>query len=215
MTFSGRNLTCMRGERFVFRAIDFDLRGGDALVVRGPNGSGKSSLLRLAAGLLPAADGELVRDGRAVAEDPDRHRASLHHLGHLDAVKTALSVRENLLLWSRLLGADASHRERPAIDDALATVDLLHVADLPTRYLSAGQRRRLALSRLVAIRRPLWILDEPTASLDDAGVAALAELLRGHREMGGMAILAVHGAFDVPEAAVLALRPIGNTGSAQ
>jgi heme exporter protein A len=195
--FTGHGLLCRRGERLVFRHLDFALSPGGLLLLRGPNGSGKSSLLRLMAGLLQPAAGELRWGGQPVAAEPERHRRRLAFLGHLDAIKPALSVAENLGFWCG--GA--------AVQPALAALGIAALAPLPARFLSAGQRRRLALARIVASPAPLWLLDEPTNALDDAAEALFAAALAAHRARGGMAAIALHGEAAAPAAAVLALAP--------
>jgi heme exporter protein A len=190
--FTGRDLTCIRGERIVFSGLDFRLGAGGALVVAGPNGSGKSSLLRLMAGLLPAAAGGLDWDGEDVGEDPDAHRGRLHYVGHLDAVKAVLTVAENLAFWAGLrhpgdVGAP--------VRAALAAFAMEPLAEVPARFLSAGQRRRLNLARLIAASAPLWLLDEPTTGLDAAATAGLEDALARHRAGGGMAVVATHAAL--------------------
>src|SRR5579871_3146895 len=136
--FAARALACRRGERLVFRELEFALGAAGALVLTGPNGSGKSSLLRVLAGLTPPVAGELTWEGRSIAEDPAQHRARLRFIGHLDAVKPALTLREWLAFWAGLAGA-----ERAAVGAALARFRLEERAELPCRVLSAGQRRRL------------------------------------------------------------------------
>lgn len=173
----------MRGGRPVFSGVDFMVRGGEALLLVGPNGSGKSSLLRLIAGLVDAAAGDLVLEGAG----PDAELTdALHYVGHLDGVKPAMSPREMLHFWRTFLGSD------PLEDDPLEAFDLVHLADLPAAYLSAGQKRRLALTRLLVAHRPVWLLDEPTVALDAENVARLAELTRAHMARGGIVIAATH-----------------------
>jgi heme exporter protein A len=179
----------------VFRHLDFDLRPGEVLLLRGPNGSGKSSLLRLMAGLLVPAAGELSWGGAPIATEPERHRRRLAFLGHLDALKPALTVAENLSFWCG----------PAAVAPALAALGIASLSRLPARLLSAGQRRRLALARIVARAAPLWLLDEPTNALDDEAEAMFAAALAAHRAQGGMAAIALHGGRAPPEANVLAL----------
>lgn len=188
-TFAGRDLTCQRGERLVFADLSFSVAAGGALLLRGPNGSGKSSLLRCMAGLLLPITGVQSWDGQSVAQDLETHRARLRYLGHQDAVKTALTVAENLLLWQSLY----RDRNTDAVGAALERLGVLHLADLPARLLSAGQRRRLALARLLVAPAPLWLLDEPTNALDDDGLARFARIVAEHRERGGMTVLSSHG----------------------
>jgi heme exporter protein A len=199
-----RDLVCVRGERVVFAGLAFRLEAGGALMLTGANGSGKSSLLRLLAGLLRAADGELLWNDASIQADPEGHRRRLRYVGHSDPVKPVLSVRENLEFWARLQGAGTG-----LVQDALARFGLDALADLPARFLSAGQRRRLNLARLIAGMpdppAPLWLLDEPTAGLDAASVATLEALLAFHREAGGLVAVATHVELDLPDAIELDL----------
>jgi heme exporter protein A len=180
---SASNLGCVRGSREVFRNVNFNVSSGRALAVLGPNGAGKSSLLRLIAGLLPAASGRIDLEGG----EPDLTiPEQAHYLGHQDALKPSLSVAENLNFWARYLGGFA------ALTDALEAVGLAAIRDLPAGYLSAGQRRRLSLARLVAVRRPIWLLDEAAAALDQTAQARLIELMRTHLAGGGVILAATH-----------------------
>ena len=180
-------MACIRGERPVFSRISFRLAPGGALALVGPNGAGKSSLLRILAGLLRPAGGTLAWDGEPVGEDWPAHRRRLHYVGHLDAVKPALTAAENLEGWAQLRGAV---RAAPGALEALGIEEL---ADVPARFLSAGQRRRLALARLAAASAPLWLLDEPTVTLDADAAARVAAMIAAHRADGGMAVVATHG----------------------
>ena len=180
-------LACQRGDRLLFEAMGFVLTKGDLLLLTGPNGSGKSSLLRLLAGLNAPAAGTIFWQGRAIGEDAPAHRRRLRFLTHLDGVKPALTVLENLQFWSALMGGPAA-----AAYPALAAFDLERIADLPARFLSAGQRRRLALSRLVLMPAALWLLDEPSTSLDSEGSERLLAAIATHRARGGIVILATH-----------------------
>lgn len=198
--FEGKGLGCIRGARPVFAGLDFRLENGGALVLSGPNGSGKSSLLRVMAGLLPLAAGTLSWAGTPVGEVPELHRARLHYLGHHDAVKPLLSVGENLRFWAGLRGAGDTGTDR-----ALARVGLDHLHDTPARLLSAGQRRRLSLARILAAPAPLWLLDEPGVGLDATSLRTLAEVIDAHRAAGGQVVVATHQALELPDAAHLAL----------
>jgi heme exporter protein A len=203
-----RALAAFRGGRLVFRDIDFDLAPGGALLLSGPNGSGKSTLLRIIAGLMPAEAGSLLWNARNALDDPISHARRLVFVGHHDAVKPGLTTAENLLFAARVRPGGRRHDggDRAAIADALDAVGLAALADLPARYLSAGQRRRLALARL-ALRRgaPLWLLDEPTLGLDAASVARLGALLHAHRGAGGLVIAATHLPLPLPDAGELRL----------
>ena len=184
----------------MFADVSFALPAGAALLLRGPNGAGKSSLLRLLAGFLEPAAGALSWDGRPVGDDPGAHRSRLHLIGHGNAIKSALTVLENLRFASALSGAPAVGLER-----ALESFDLAALADVPGRYLSAGQTRRLALARLLAAPRPLWLLDEPDAGLDAGSRERLARAVAGHRAGGGIVVIATHGDVGVAAPHVLDL----------
>ena len=199
MQLKGSDLACRRGRREVFAGIGFSLSGGEALLVTGHNGAGKSSLLRMIAGLVRLAAGRLQLDGG----DTDASIGEqAHYIGHQDAVKPALSVRENLEFWARYFGASGE-----SIDPALEAVDLSPLAGLPAAYLSAGQRRRLSIARLIAVKRAIWLLDEPTSALDAPSQARLAELMCGHLSSGGMIVAAAHGPIGLERARELTLGP--------
>lgn len=199
-TFAATELACVRGERLVFTGVGFAIASGGALLVRGPNGTGKSSLLRVCAGFVPASAGQLTWNGRPVTKEWDAQRARTTYVGHLDAVKPAFTVAENLGFWASLGG-------RTADAGALAPLALDHLHDLPAAYLSAGQKRRLNLSRLSVSTAALWLLDEPTSSLDDVSTAALLAVLAAHQARGGMAIIATHHDLPLPNVSVLRLGP--------
>jgi len=188
LRLSASGLGCVRGQRPVFHDVDFQLSAGEALALTGPNGAGKSSLLRLIAGLLRASSGQIALEG-GTAELTIAEQA--HYQGHLDAHKASLTVAENLAFWIHYLGCTAL----PGA--ALAAVGIAGLADLPAAYLSAGQQRRLSLARLIAVPRPIWLLDEPTAALDAAAQARLAELMREHLVGGGMIVAATHGPLGI------------------
>jgi heme exporter protein A len=184
MRLLASGLKCVRGGREVFSSLTFEAPAGELLVVTGRNGSGKTSLLRLIAGLLVPAAGSLLLEG-GDAELTLAEQA--HYLGHRDALKPALSVAENLRFWGDFLGGEAS--------DAIASltaVGLDRTAELPAAYLSAGQRRRLSLARLLAIKRPIWLLDEPTTGLDASGQDMVVGLMRDHVGSGGLIVAATH-----------------------
>lgn len=200
MSFEGRELGCIRGERIVFAGLDFTLARGGALLLTGPNGSGKSSLLRLMAGLLAPAHGTIAWDGTPIAEAGEAHRARLRFVGHLHGVKPVLSAAENLLFWARLRGHGADE-----VHQALADLALESLADVPARMLSSGQTRRLALCRLLIGQSDLWLLDEPSVGLDDASLARLTSAFAAHRAAGGAIVVATHVPLDLPGAARLDL----------
>ena len=201
--FTGHDLTCIRGERTVFAGLDFALDAGGALLLVGPNGSGKSSLLRLMAGLGRAAAGVLAWGAEPIGDEPEIHHARLHYVGHQDAVKPVLTVAENLAFWTALRAADRD--TRGAVRRALETFGSAHLANVPGRFLSAGQRRRINLARLVATPAPLWLLDEPTTALDRDATAALEDAVSRHRAGGGLVAIATHADLAVEGAEVLEL----------
>jgi heme exporter protein A len=195
MRLNATGLAARRGGRPVFDGVSFTIAGGELLAVTGPNGSGKSTLLRIVAGLLPPAAG-------TVALDPDPAEGiggEAHYIGHADALKPVLTVAANLKFWRRVL------RGAGSIDEALDAVGMARLADLPVSTLSAGQKRRVALARLLVAPRPLWLLDEPTGALDAAAEAMLGRLMTRHLAGGGIAIAATHRPLPVTAAARLSL----------
>ena len=200
MALAARGLACRRGERLVLRDLSFELAAGGALILRGPNGSGKSTLLRLIATLLRPEDGRLAWDGEDVFADVEAQRRRLAFVGHADAVKALLTVRENLTFWARLAGRAGG------LDEAMRALAIDRLADVPAQRLSAGQRKRVALARPLLGEAPLWLLDEPAVSLDEDGVARISAAIEAHRAAGGMAIVATHVGLDLAQAGVLELR---------
>jgi heme exporter protein A len=181
------NLACIRGNRLVFRELNFALEAGRALAVEGPNGAGKTSLLRMIAGFLaPAAGIVSLRTNAGDIADGEERGHYCGWIGHHDGIKPQLSVSENLNFYARLYGVYA------AVDAALSEVGLARLADLPGQYLSAGQKRRLALARLKMSNRPLWLMDEPLAALDAAGKKLAGDMIAAHCASGGMVIAATH-----------------------
>ena len=198
--FEGHSLDCRRGGRLVFAGLDFTLGAGDLLLLTGANGSGKSSLLRVLAGLLAPTQGELRWRGLGIREDLSAHRARLQYLGHLNAVKPRLSVLENLGFWARFSGGSAA-----MISDALEVFGLSHLAQVPGQFLSAGQKRRLALCRLLASPADLWLLDEPAVGLDRDSEARLDAAIARHRAAGGLVVIASHTPVSAPDQRTLSL----------
>jgi heme exporter protein A len=189
MRLLGREVSCVRGGREVFSGLDFEATSGEALAVVGRNGSGKTSLLRLIAGLLAPFAGSIGLEGGDVELTlPEQ----CHYLGHRDALKTALSVSENLGFWRDFLGGA---KFDPA--EILARVGLDHAADSPASFLSAGQRRRLSIARLLTVQRPIWLLDEPTNALDSEGQSVFTALMTDHLARGGLIVAATHIPLDV------------------
>ncbi len=188
LELTARAICCVRGGSVVFRGLDFRVASGGALVLRGANGCGKTSLLRQIAGLLPLADGSLnwqLKDGHEPLAD------CVQYVGHLNAVKPYLSVRENLKFWAQLLGGHV------AIDQAADFWGLSGLLDTPASILSQGQRQRVALALLLLNPRPLWLLDEPQAGLDRQNLDRLYSALINHLDAGGMTIIASHAALNV------------------
>jgi heme exporter protein A len=183
-----QNLTCERGGRRIFRNLSFAISGGQVLTLEGPNGVGKSSCLRILAGFLPQAAGEVrvqMHAGYAVT-DPEERGRLCGWVAYADGVKGQLTVMENARYFAALFGA------RIDVPSVLDRVGLTRLADLPSQYLSSGQRRRLGLARLILSGRPLWLMDEPLSSLDTAGRKFTAELIGEHTDDGGIAIVATH-----------------------
>jgi heme exporter protein A len=196
-----RGLACRRGGRTLFDGLNLRLESGAALILKGPNGSGKTSLLRLLAGLLPAFVGEVLWRGTATRDDREAWQSAMRFLGHDNAVKPALSVAQNLDFWTRLHppvvpGAVARGLEARGLGD---------LGDLPAVMLSAGRRRRLALARLAAAPGEVWLMDEPTVTLDAGAIDRLAAMVAGHRAAGGIVVVATHDAFTAPGAVELEL----------
>ena len=197
-----QDLACERGGRTVFSGLNFAVAKGGALILHGPNGSGKSSLLRILAGLLRPSMGTLEWAGEPVDENPEAYHSALRYVGHLDAIKPTMTVRENLAFWAEFYGGGDA-------DAGLSGLNLGHLADIPARFLSAGQRRRLGLARILAAPAPLWLLDEPTVTLDESTVATVEKMIADHRANGGIIVVATHTGINIADAE--RLRPDGES----
>ncbi|THD44199.1 MAG: heme ABC exporter ATP-binding protein CcmA [Bradyrhizobium sp.] len=211
MRLAAENVAIERGGRLVIAGLSFEARSGAPLLLVGPNGSGKSTLLRAIAGLLPLTGGALTLEGGA-ADASIGEQA--HLLGHADGLKGALTAHENLAFWAATLGGGSLSPAAQAPSDALRRLGLSHIADFPVRALSAGQKRRVALARLVVARRPIWLLDEPTTALDAAAQALFADVMREHLSAGGVILAATHGPIGLDGAAQLMLGPLPAVGVA-
>jgi len=189
VALEARDVACVRGRRVLFEHLSFALRPGECLELRGPNGSGKTSLLRMLCGLLPPSNGAIFWRGDPIATLREAYHPFVRYVGHASALKDELTTMENLRVLCALNGFELSCDEAQAV---LHRMTLSHEAHLPARYLSAGQRRRLALARLIATPAPLWLLDEVFTSLDESAAHVTASVLDDHLACGGLAIVATH-----------------------
>jgi heme exporter protein A len=200
-TLAAEGLACRRGTHIVVSGLSFEVRAGTALILRGPNGSGKTTLLRTVAGFLPPAAGSIqIRCG--FTAERSSAEGVFHYIGHNNGVKPRLSVIENIGFWQRYYTGDA---DVEAAEAALEAFGLLGLASFSAGHLSQGQARRLGLARLLAAQRPVWLLDEPSVSLDDASARLLEHAIARHLAAGGLAIASTHLDLAIPEAAVLEL----------
>ena len=189
MTLTIANLSCTRGGLAVLANVGFTLSPGQAMILQGPNGIGKTTLLRTIAGLQPAHAGQIAAPQDAIA-----------YAGHADGIKPTLTVLENLGFWAAIFGNDQ-------VEPALAAMNLVALSDRAASTLSAGQKRRLGLARLMVTGRPIWVLDEPTVSLDVASTALFVAMIGQHLARGGAALIASHTDLGLPGATVLDLTP--------
>jgi len=190
MRLAASNLAVERGGRVVFCNVSFTIESGESLIVTGRNGAGKSTLLRAVAGFLPLQGGEI-----ALTPPPEESIAeNIHYIGHADALKGALTVSENLSFFASLL---RSGRGGLAVNDALAEVGLAQLTDIPAAYLSAGQKRRASLAKLLASPRPVWLLDEPSNALDAASQRTMEAIMAAHLASGGIIVAATHAPLEL------------------
>ena len=197
------NLACMRGDRELFNGLAFELDCGGWLHLTGENGAGKTSLLRILCGLSPPNAGEIRWDGAPINELGDAYRAKLAYLGHQTPIKDELSARENLVVSAAIKGAELTPQ---AAESALQQMGLAGREDLPVRFLSQGQKRRVALALLLVADAPLWVLDEPFVALDTPAVSRLAGVIAQHVAHGGIAILTSHQDVDIDAGSKQTLR---------
>lgn len=197
---SVRDLSVERGGRTVIADLSFEIEPGQALLLTGPNGAGKTTLIRTLAGLLSPTGGVVALQGAAV---DDRLSEQCHYVAHTNAAKTDLTVRQNLRFWARFMDGVPGAEEA-----AIAEVGLASLGDIPVRYLSAGQQRRVAIGRLLVAKRALWLLDEPTVSLDAANSARLEKFGNAHLAAGGMIVAATHIPLDFKPMVELKLSPV-------
>lgn len=188
------DLACTRGDRLLFSGVSFSLKRGEWLQVEGENGAGKTSLLRILCGLLHKEAGDIHWDGQSVADAPDEFRGDLLYFGHAGAIKEELTALENLCIAAALGGRALAEDAALA---ALRRLGLKGREDLPARFLSQGQKRRVALARLITSEARLWVLDEPFVALDVRAVAMLSSIITEHLGKGGMAIFTSHQAVDL------------------
>ena len=203
MKFVGENLTCNRSGREIFSKLHFEVRSGEVLVITGKNGAGKTSLLRLMTGLSRPVTGSIYWDDGDIFCFPERHRQRMAYVGHADALKSVLTVSENLQLWMAIRGTTQG---KELVKRTLATFGLSDLRDTPVAELSTGQRRRVALSKLLTADSSLWLLDEPTIALDDDAIAILISSIYQHRRQGGMAVIATNAPIDISAERLLDLR---------
>jgi heme exporter protein A len=187
ISLAAHDIACQRGGRLLFEGLSFSLLPGESLLVTGPNGAGKTSLLRMIAGLLPLHGGRLD-GGHSDVPLPEL----CHYVGHLNGIKSALTLSENVAFWAQFLGGGSGD-----VEAAFHSLGLGSIEALPAGLLSAGQKRKLALMRLFAAPRPIWLLDEPSVSLDTASVAVLGKAISRHLASGGIAVVASHVALKV------------------
>ena len=196
---AAKGLACQRGGHLIVAPLSFEVRAGNALILRGPNGAGKTTLLRTIAGFLPSAGGYVIASGPSGETSAENH---LHYIGHTNGIKPRLTVIENVAFWQRYYGGTSAPE---AAEAALDAFDLLDLADYRAAHLSQGQTRRLGLARLLAAPRAIWLLDEPSVSLDAASTKRLEAAIAEHLSKGGLALISTHLDLAAGEAAILEL----------
>ncbi|TXI18760.1 MAG: cytochrome c biogenesis heme-transporting ATPase CcmA [Nitrosomonas sp.] len=199
----GINLACTRGDRELFKNVNFSLGAGGLMQVRGPNGSGKTSLLRMLCGLSSPAAGEILWCGEVIRDLNEDYFAAMTYIGHLSGTKDDLTVIENLRIASALSGYEISEDQA---SEALENLGLGGREQLLVKVLSQGQRRRVGLARLLTCKTSLWILDEPLVALDAMAVKFIQELLEHHLQQNGMVVMTTHQEIDIAAASILQLQ---------
>ena len=190
------NLSYQRNGRHIFSGINFKIEPGSCLHVQGPNGSGKSTLLRVLAGLLPVQTGTLVINGNQAARNFDFIAEHVEYVGHLNALKKQMTLWDNLQFWADVSGIGILDKLKPEFRDPMKVSSFKNQV---TQLCSEGQIRRLALSRLSITKKKIWLLDEPTTSLDQSVIQSFAQLVKGHCLGGGIAVITTHGKLDIPK----------------
>jgi len=193
MKFFGTKLTCQKGDKLVFENLDFSVQSGNILILTGKNGSGKTSLLRIMAGLAFPSKGYLSWNDGSVKQEPEKHKMRLNFVGHLNAIKSFLSVQENLTFWAQTRGKNITD-----VHSVLVKFELDRLASISSQHLSSGQSRKLALARLLLCNTPLWLLDEPTVALDQGSIINLEKIISVHCQNGGMAVIATNINLNFP-----------------
>ncbi len=196
------NLACKRGGRHVFEGLSFSVQSGQGVLIKGPNGAGKTSLLKTLAGFIPASAGNIIlKDG-----DPELEiYQQSHYVGHLNGIKHGFSVYDNVAFYASYFG----HSNSENVIQALNDFHLAELQNIPSEILSAGQKRRLGLTRLIVAFRPIWILDEPTVSLDHNSQEILAQLVAKHVTKGGIVIASTHIPLGIDFTHTITLLPRG------
>lgn len=202
LTFCITELASIRQQRLLFKNLSLNLQQGDCLVIEGPNGSGKSSLLRILAGLALPTHGDIHWQGTPISTNRHAYYADMHYIGHLNGIKSGLTVTENLHLIIELAGGDSTTNIIPV----LASLELQHHHHELARHLSAGQKRRLALAKLFCIKKSLWLLDEPLTALDTATQAIFMKQLEQHLQQGGIAVISTHQTISLQHATIKTLK---------
>ena len=203
--FSGENLICVRGNKCIFSELSFSVSSGEALILKGANGTGKSSLLRLMTGILTPKKGKIKWNNENILESKDEHNARFHFVGHLNPIKPTLTVYENIFFWSHL-------QPKPKkINYALEIFGISHLRNVSAQFLSAGQIRLTNLAKIVATPADIWLLDEPTSSLDKYALKKLDQILKDHQRDGGIVVASTHTNINIKNVKELELSSFSPT----